>query len=66
MIWIFKHSFSLDLYSIYINSQFQNILHYFQDKFNLKEKTTDNELVLLKIYLNSMAKVFTAYHAKYI
>jgi hypothetical protein len=66
MIWIFKHSFSLELYSIYINSQFQNILHYFQNKFNLQDKTTDNELALLKIYLNSMAKVFTAYQAKYI
>lgn len=58
MSWVFDHQYSLELYTIFIQNNYDNLLHHFIQIYNLNEN--DDELGLLKTYLSSMAVLFSS------
>ena len=57
MSWMFNHSYSIELYNIFINSNLQSLLDYFCHKYKLQQN--DDDYLSLKNYLNTMAIVFS-------
>ena len=57
MAWIFSHSYSIELYNIFIATNLQSLLEYFCHKY--KQQQNDEDYLSLKNYLNAMAIVFS-------
>ena len=57
MSWIFEHKFSLELYSIFIESSFKSLCEHFKFIYNLNEE--NKEFNQLKIYLNNLPFIFS-------
>ena len=57
MCWVFEHPSSVDLYNIFIKSNYQNLISHFEMKYHLN--SSDEEYIQLKTYLNTLALVFS-------
>ena len=56
MSWVFEHPCSLELYNIFIQSNYNCLLEDFCKQYKLKEN--DEEFPLLQTYLSTMAVIF--------
>ena len=56
LVWFFEHKFSQELFNIFINKNYDDILNLIKEAYNLTEETEDYNL--LKIYINSMPMIY--------
>jgi len=57
MVWLMSHKGAVELYEIFINEHFEEILNMFISKFNLKE---GEELQQLRVYIKNLASIFNS------
>ena len=56
LCWFFDHKFSLELFNIFINIKYDDLLNTIKDDYKLKENSDDYNL--LKVYMNSMPMIY--------
>ena len=56
LCWFFDHKFSLELFNIFINIKYDDLLNTIKDDYKLKENSDDFNL--LKVYMNSMPMIY--------
>jgi hypothetical protein len=56
LCWFFEHKYSQELFNIFINKNYNDLISLIKEAYNLKEDTEDYNL--LKIYLNTMPNIY--------
>ena len=56
LCWFFEHKYSQELFNIFINKNYNDLISLIKEAYNLKEDTDDYNL--LKIYLNTMPNIY--------
>ena len=56
LCWFFEHKFALELFNIFIQNNYDDLLQLIENAYNLNEKADD--FVLLKTYLNTMPLIY--------
>ena len=56
LCWFFEHKFSLQLYNIYIKTNYEKLLPIIKKSYNLDENSYD--FILLQTYLNTMPLIY--------
>jgi hypothetical protein len=59
MAWLFSHKGSIELYQIYLNNNFDDVMSIFFKKFNIKE---NEEKEYLFSYIENFAKIFNSFN----
>ena len=56
LCWLFEHKFSLELYNIYIKTNYEKLLPIIKKAYNLDENSDD--FILVQTYLNTMPLIY--------